>query len=94
MFAGNALAVHDLKQAYLGTSLGVSLRDGRTVEGGNHNHLHTINLIRYYGSIKKAIEKGVIKSGIMYEAIGNKIPFVLADSIRDDGPLPEVITDS
>lgn len=94
LFSGNALATHDLEQAYLGTSLGVSITSGQLVKGGSHHHLHTINFIRYYGSIQKAIEAGIIKSGIMYEATRKQIPYVLAGSIRDDGPLPEVIIDT
>ncbi len=94
LFAGNALAVHDLEQSYLGTSLGIDSKTGQGVNGGHHHHLRTINMIRYYGSIEKAVAAGIISSGIMYEATKQKLPFVLAGSIRDDGPIPEVITDA
>jgi lysine-ketoglutarate reductase/saccharopine dehydrogenase-like protein (TIGR00300 family) len=94
IFAGNALAVHDLEQATLGTSLGMDLKSGSLVKDGHHNHLHTINRIRYYGSIQRAIDAHFIQKGIMYEAVKQRIPFVLAGSIRDDGPVPEVIADS
>ena len=94
LFAGNALAVHDLEQAYLGTSLGIDSKTGQGVSGGHHHHLRTINMIRSLGSIKKAVEAGIIGSGIMYEVTKQNLPFVLAGSIRDDGPIPEVITDA
>ncbi|HMF16785.1 MAG TPA: TIGR00300 family protein [Gemmataceae bacterium] len=93
LFAGNALATHDIEQALYGTSLGVSLERGLPAEEGHEHHLRAINTIRRQGSIKNAVAKGVLKSGIMYECISHGIPFVLAGSIRDDGPLPEVITD-
>jgi lysine-ketoglutarate reductase/saccharopine dehydrogenase-like protein (TIGR00300 family) len=93
LFAGNALATHDIEQALYGTSLGVSLERGLPAEEGHEHHLRAINTIRRLGGIAKAIEKGTLKSGIMYECIKNNVPFVLAGSIRDDGPLPEVITD-
>jgi lysine-ketoglutarate reductase/saccharopine dehydrogenase-like protein (TIGR00300 family) len=93
LFAGNALATHDIEQALFGTSLGVWLDRGLPAEEGHEHHLRAINKIRRLGGIQAAIEKGVLKSGIMFECIQHKIPFVLAGSIRDDGPLPEVITD-
>jgi lysine-ketoglutarate reductase/saccharopine dehydrogenase-like protein (TIGR00300 family) len=93
LFAGNALATHDLEQNIYGTSLGVSLERGLPAEEGHEHHLRTINTIRRLGGIEKAIAAGKITGGIMYECIQHKIPFVLAGSIRDDGPLPEVITD-
>jgi lysine-ketoglutarate reductase/saccharopine dehydrogenase-like protein (TIGR00300 family) len=93
LFAGNALATHDIEQALYGTSLGVSLERGLPAEEGHEHHLRAINTMRRLGGIKAAVEAGVLKSGIMYECIRNDIPFVLAGSIRDDGPLPEVITD-
>ncbi len=93
LFAGNALATHDIEQALYGTSLGVSLERGLPIDEGHEHHLRAINTIRRAGGIEAAVEKGVLKSGIMYECIKHKIPFVLAGSIRDDGPLPEVITD-
>lgn len=94
LFAGNALAAHDIEQAFFGTSLGVSLEEGRTREGGNEHHLRSINRIRRLGGIRAAVESGVLTSGVMYECVKNNVPFVLAGSIRDDGPLPEVITDT
>ena len=93
LFAGNALATHDIEQALFGTSLGVSLERGLPAEEGHEHHLRAINTMRRLGGIKAAVDKGVLKSGIMYECVRHGIPFVLAGSIRDDGPLPEVITD-
>lgn len=93
LFAGNALAAHDIEQALYGTSLGVWLDRGLPAEEGHEHHLRAINTIRRLGSIRAAVEKGVLKSGIMYECIKHQVPYVLAGSIRDDGPLPDVITD-
>jgi lysine-ketoglutarate reductase/saccharopine dehydrogenase-like protein (TIGR00300 family) len=93
LFAGNALATHDIEQALYGTSLGVWLDRGLPAEEGHEHHLRAINTVRRAGSIRAAVEKGIIKSGIMYECVKHDIPFVLAGSIRDDGPLPDVITD-
>ena len=93
LLAGNALAVHDIEAALLGTSLGVSLKDGTPSVRGHRNHMVAINEVFKAGGIRQAVEKGVIKSGIMYECVKSGVPFVLAGSIRDDGPLPEVITD-
>ncbi|MBN9118158.1 MAG: TIGR00300 family protein [Planctomycetes bacterium] len=93
LFAGNALATHDIEQAFYGTSLGVSLDQGLPTDEGHEHHLRTINTIRRFGEIKRAVEAGRLKSGIMYECARLNVPFVLAGSIRDDGPLPEVITD-
>ncbi len=93
LFAGNALATHDIEQALYGTSLGVSMDAGLPADEGHEHHLRTINTIRRLGSITKAVEQGVLKCGIMYECVKHKVPFVLCGSIRDDGPLPEVITD-
>jgi lysine-ketoglutarate reductase/saccharopine dehydrogenase-like protein (TIGR00300 family) len=94
LFAGNALAAHDIEQAFFGTSLGVSMEEGRVCEGGHEHHLRAINRIRRAGGIARAVESGLLTKGIMYECVKNGVPFVLAGSIRDDGPLPEVITDS
>ncbi|MDX1963387.1 MAG: TIGR00300 family protein [Pirellulales bacterium] len=94
LFAGNALATHDLEHALYGTSLGVSLDKGDLLEAGHEHHLRAINRIRRAGSISAAVEQGLIKSGIMYECVRQNIDFLLAGSIRDDGPLPDVITDS
>jgi lysine-ketoglutarate reductase/saccharopine dehydrogenase-like protein (TIGR00300 family) len=93
LFAGNALATHDIEQALFGTSLGISLDRGLPMEEGHEHHLRAINTIRRLGGIRRAVERGVVKSGVMYECIRHDIPFLLAGSIRDDGPLPEVITD-
>jgi lysine-ketoglutarate reductase/saccharopine dehydrogenase-like protein (TIGR00300 family) len=93
LFAGNALATHDIEQALYGTSLGISLERGLPAEEGHEHHLRAINTIRRLGGIRAAVAKGVLRSGIMYECVRHNIPFVLAGSIRDDGPLPEVVTD-
>lgn len=93
LFAGNALATHDIENALYGTSLGVCTKSGEAVVRGHRHHIYAINEINKAGSIKEAVEKGVLKSGIMYECVKNNVPFVLAGSIRDDGPLPDVITD-
>lgn len=93
LFAGNALATHDIEQALFGTSLGVYLDRGISADEGHEHHLRAINRIRRLGGIKNAVEKGELKSGIMYECVKNEVDFLLAGSIRDDGPLPEVITD-
>jgi len=93
LFAGNALATHDIEHALYGTSLGISLDHGLPAEEGHEHHLRAINTIRRLGGIKAAVSKGVLRSGIMYECVRNNVPFVLAGSIRDDGPLPEVITE-
>ncbi|MEE9564332.1 MAG: TIGR00300 family protein [Candidatus Hydrothermarchaeaceae archaeon] len=93
LFAGNALAVHDIESQLYGTSLGLNIKTGRPTERGHRNHLCAINEVMRAGSIKRLAQKGKIKGGVMYECIKNKVPFVLAGSIRDDGPLPEVITD-
>lgn len=93
LFAGNALATHDIEQALFGTSLGVRLDCGDIVEAGHEHHLRAINRIRRVGGIKAAVEQGLLTSGIMYECVKHSVDFLLAGSIRDDGPLPEVITD-
>ncbi len=94
LFAGNALATHDVEQALYGTSLGVNILRGEAIEHGHEHHLRTINTIRRLGGIKAAVDAGVLTSGIMYECVKKGIDVVLAGSIRDDGPLPEVITDT
>lgn len=93
LFSGNALATHDIEQAFYGTSLGITLAEGRVTERGHEHHIRSINRIRRLGGIRAAVDAGVLKQGIMYECIRNNVPYVLAGSIRDDGPLPEVITD-
>ncbi len=93
LFAGNALAVHDIEAQFFGTSLGVDLDDAFPVEEGHVHHLRTVNRIRATGGIAPAVASGLLRGGIMYEAYRRKIPVVLAGSIRDDGPLPDVLTD-
>jgi lysine-ketoglutarate reductase/saccharopine dehydrogenase-like protein (TIGR00300 family) len=93
LLAGNALGVHDVESALLGTSLGVRLSDGRQEEHGHRNHMRAINAISRAGSIPKAVESGVLTKGVMYECVKAGVPFVLAGSLRDDGPLPDTITD-
>ncbi len=93
LLGGNAIAVHDIEQNMMGTSLGVDMKRGVAVRGGHRHHLKAINIIRRYGSIAKAVEAGVVKNGVMYECVSNNIPFSLAGSIRDDGPLPDTQTD-
>lgn len=93
LFAGNALATHDIENALYGTSLGMDIASGEAVVRGHRHHIYAINEINKVGSIKEAVEKGVLNKGIMYECVKNNVPFVLAGSIRDDGPLPDVITD-
>jgi lysine-ketoglutarate reductase/saccharopine dehydrogenase-like protein (TIGR00300 family) len=93
LLSGNALAVHDCEKALLNTSLGVNQSTGKPVEGGHRNHLLAINEINKAGGLRGAVASGVLKSGLMYECIKNNVEFVLAGSIRDDGPLVDVITD-
>ena len=89
LLGGNAIAVHDIEQSLMGTSLGVDMQKGTPVRGGHRHHLKVINTVRRYGSIAKAVEQGVITEGIMYECVKHNVPFALAGSIRDDGPLPD-----
>ncbi|HEU5221777.1 MAG TPA: TIGR00300 family protein [Candidatus Nitrosotalea sp.] len=93
VLAGNALAVHDIEYSTLGTSLGMNVQDGTLAVRGHRNHMQAINSVFKAGSIPKMVEKKALKKGIMYECVKNKVPFVLAGSLRDDGPLPDVITD-
>ncbi len=93
LLAGNALAVHDIEHSLYGTSLGVDLDNGVVVEEGHKNHMRAINLISKHGSIGGAVEAGALRSGVMYEIVKNNVPFVLAGSIRDDGPLPDTEMD-
>jgi lysine-ketoglutarate reductase/saccharopine dehydrogenase-like protein (TIGR00300 family) len=93
LLGGNGLAAHDIEQALYGTSLGVDLKRGRNVEGGHRNHLVAINLVREYGGIAQAVAAGAVRSGVMYECVRHGVPFALAGSIRDDGPLPDTIVD-
>lgn len=90
---GNAVAVHDIERAFFGTSLGVDLTHGVVVEGGHRNHIRAINRIRRAGGIEAAVRKGILKTGIMKALVDGDVPYVLAGSIRDDGPLPDTIMD-
>lgn len=93
VLAGNALAVHDIEYATLGTSLGMNVNDGTLAIRGHRNHMDTINSVFKAGSIANMVKTKKLKKGIMYECVKRKVPYVLAGSIRDDGPLPDVITD-
>jgi len=93
ILAGNALAVHDIEYSTLGTSLGMNIKDGTLAVRGHRNHMQAINAVFKAGSIAKMVANGTLKKGIMYECVKRKIPFVLAGSLRDDGPLPDVMTD-
>jgi lysine-ketoglutarate reductase/saccharopine dehydrogenase-like protein (TIGR00300 family) len=94
LFCGNALPAHDIEVELYGTSLGYGHQAGRVVPHGHEHHLRTINRIRAIGSIKAAVESGVIKGGIMAACVNKHVQVVMAGTIRDDGPLPGVITDS
>ncbi|MFA9422103.1 MAG: TIGR00300 family protein [Sedimentibacter sp.] len=93
ILTGNAVAVHDMEKSFYGTSLGVCSKTGKVTKNGYRNHIRAINQVMKYGSIKETVEAGILNSGIMYECVKNDIPFVLAGSLRDDGPLPDTITD-
>lgn len=93
MLGGNAVAVHDLEAAIFGTTLGMS-SSGEGVEGGHALHMRAINTIRKVGSIPRAVEQGIVKGGIMHALVTHQVPYVLAGSIRDDGPLPGVLSDT
>jgi lysine-ketoglutarate reductase/saccharopine dehydrogenase-like protein (TIGR00300 family) len=93
VLAGNALAVHDIEYALSGTSLGIDLVAGAPVEQGHRNHMVAINTINRAGSIRKAVETGVLTTGVMYECVTHGVEYVLAGSIRDDGPLPDTVMD-
>ncbi|HYO50297.1 MAG TPA: hypothetical protein VEW94_10645 [Chloroflexia bacterium] len=92
VFGGNAVAVHDLEQALYGTALGMDV-EGHVVMGGHRHHMDAINTVRHAGSIAGAVQSGIIRDGIMHALVTQGVPFLLAGSIRDDGPLPGVITD-
>jgi lysine-ketoglutarate reductase/saccharopine dehydrogenase-like protein (TIGR00300 family) len=93
LLSGNALGVHDVEAALFGTSLGVRLADGRQEEHGHRNHMRAINAVYHAGSVERAVESGLLQQGILYECVRARVPFVLAGSLRDDGPLPGTITD-
>ncbi len=90
---GNAIAVHDIEHALYSTSLGVHLETGMPAHEGHRNHMRAINFINHFGGIAAAVEAGALNSGIMFELVQNRVPFALAGSIRDDGPLPDTISD-
>lgn len=94
VLSGNAFAVHDLEKAILHTSLGVCQMSGRAVEGGSRNHLFAINAVNRAGGVRGAVDSGLVRSGVMFEIVQRGTPFVLAGSIRDDGPLVDVVTDT
>ncbi len=94
LFAGNAVAVHDVEWALYGTSLGVYLENGAAASEGHAHHLRAINTIRRLGGLRAAVEAGVLRKGVMHACITHGVDYVLAGSIRDDGPLPDVITDT
>jgi lysine-ketoglutarate reductase/saccharopine dehydrogenase-like protein (TIGR00300 family) len=94
LFGGNALALHDIENALFGTSVGIDLTSGSLAERGHENQMRALNVIREAGSISRAVETDTLKSGIMAACVRHGVEFVLAGSIRDDGPLPEVITDT
>jgi lysine-ketoglutarate reductase/saccharopine dehydrogenase-like protein (TIGR00300 family) len=94
LFAGNGLATHDIEMAMFGTSLGVSLTEGIPQEGGHEHHLRAINRVRRAGSIRAAVEQGLLTNGIMHACVCANASYILAGSIRDDGPLPDVVTDT
>ena len=93
LFAGNALATHDIESALYGTSLGVDLAVGRGVEHGHEHHIRALNTIRKCGSIQAAVDQGVLTGGVMHALVTEGKRFVLVGSVRDDGPLPDVYTD-
>jgi lysine-ketoglutarate reductase/saccharopine dehydrogenase-like protein (TIGR00300 family) len=94
LFAGNALPLHDIEAAIYGTSLGISVEEGKPAAEGHEHHLRAVNTMRAVGSIAEAVRQGIVTRGIMYECVQAGVPYVLAGSIRDDGPLPDVITDT
>ena len=94
LFAGNGFATHDIESNVMGTSLGVSIAEGTPTEGGHSNHLRVINEVRRHGSIANAVTAGYVIGGAMAACVRKGVPFVLGGSIRDDGPLPDVITDT
>ena len=93
VLGGNAIAVHDVESEFLGTSLGVETNTGMPAQEGHKNHMRAINRVRYHGSLKACVDAGVLTHGIMYDIIKAGIPYCLAGSIRDDGPLPDTIND-
>jgi lysine-ketoglutarate reductase/saccharopine dehydrogenase-like protein (TIGR00300 family) len=93
LFAGNALAVHDVEVALFGTALGVNIESGMPIEHGHEHHMRAINRVRAAGSLRAMVESGQLRTGVMKSAIEHGVEIVLAGSVRDDGPLPDVITE-
>jgi arginine dihydrolase len=93
LLSGNALAVHDVESAMFGTSLGVDLETGKAIHGGHRHHMRAINTICRAGGLARAVAEGVLTSGIMFECIRHGVKYVLAGSVRDDGPIPDTIMD-
>ena len=93
LLGGNAIAVHDIEQNMLGTSLGVDMKRGSPVHGGHRHHLKAINTVRGHGGIAQTVAAGDLRSGVFYECVRQRVPFSLSGSIRDDGPLPDTIMD-
>jgi lysine-ketoglutarate reductase/saccharopine dehydrogenase-like protein (TIGR00300 family) len=94
LFAGNGFATHDIESTVLGTSLGISLGEGLPAEHGHANHLRVINEVKRFGSIAAAVDAGWLRAGVLYECVRAGVPFVLGGSVRDDGPLPDVLSDT
>ncbi len=94
LFAGNGLATHDIESALYGTSLGVYLDRGTPAQDGHDHHMRAINTIRSVGGIRQAVRRGLLTKGVMHACVKHRVPFVLAGSVRDDGPLPDTITDT
>ncbi|MBW3573472.1 MAG: TIGR00300 family protein [Actinobacteria bacterium] len=93
VFSGNGFAVHDIESCLLGTSLGISVGEGTAAEGSHANHLRVINQVRRWGSVRRGVEDGALCGGVLYECVRRGVPVVLGGSVRDDGPLPDVLTD-
>jgi lysine-ketoglutarate reductase/saccharopine dehydrogenase-like protein (TIGR00300 family) len=93
LLAGNALAVHDIEYSLMGTSLGMYVRDGTLALRGHRNHMQAVNEVFKAGSIHDMVKRGILKRGIMYECVKNDVPFALAGSLRDDGPIPDCVID-
>src|SRR5262249_57761635 len=93
LFGGNALAVHDVEAARFGTALGVNVESGLPIEHGHEHHMRAINRVRAAGSLRAMVASGQLESGVMKSAIDHGVEIVLAGSVRDDGPLPDVITE-
>lgn len=93
LFGGNGLATHDIESALFGTSLGVDLARGVSTQDGHDHHMRAINVIRDCGGIRQAVRRRILTRGVMQTCVSHRVPFVLGGSVRDDGPLPDVVTD-